>query len=222
MHRYGHLTIHVHPVGPLQANCYIVTHQKEPAALVIDPGAEADRLLAALEGRHVEAILLTHAHYDHIGALETVREATGAPVCIHREEAAWLTDPLLNGSLSPWAVGGPVRCSPADRLLEHGDTVEFAGVQLRVAHTPGHSPGGVSYIGPGFAFTGDALFRGSIGRTDLPGGNHPQLIAAIREHLLTLPDDTVILPGHGPASTVGDERRTNPFLADYPSPGSFR
>lgn len=222
MNRHGDLVIHVYPVGPLQANCYIVTHQKEPAALVIDPGDDAEHLLTALEGRRVEAILLTHAHYDHIGALEQVRQATGAPVYIHRDEAAWLTDPLLNGSLSPWAPGGPVRCSPADHLLEHGDTVEFAGVQLRVAHTPGHSPGGVSYIGPGFAFTGDALFRGSIGRTDLPGGDHQQLIAAIRDHLLTLPDATVILPGHGPASTVGDERRTNPFLADHPAPGSPR
>src|SRR5690554_3111095 len=201
------------PVGPLQANCYILTNPRTGSAIVVDPGAEPRRILSALGGRPVDRILLTHAHFDHIGALSPVREATQAPVYIHPAEAPWLEEPFLNGSAGPWAMGAPVRCAPPDGHLHHGDAIPFGDIQLAVAHTPGHSPGGLSFIGPGFALTGDALFRGSIGRTDLPGGDFGLLLQSIREHLLTLPDGTVLLPGHGPATTVADERETNPFLA---------
>lgn len=201
------------PVGPLQANCYIIKDELQQAAIVIDPGAEGERIIAAVGDRKTECILLTHAHYDHIGALEAVRQKTGAPVFIHPAEAEWLTNPALNGSLGPWSWGEPIQCSPADGSLTHGQAIPFAGIELVVAHTPGHSPGGVSFVGPGFAFTGDALFRGSIGRTDLPFGDGQRLLESIRLHLLSLPDDTVVFPGHGPATTVGEERAHNPFLA---------
>lgn len=207
------IDIHILPVGPLQANCYILADPGTKEALVVDPGAEPDRILARLAGLQVVRILLTHAHYDHIGALDEVRNKTGAPAFIHRAEAEWLVDPRLNGSLTPWSLGKAVRCAPADGYLDEGQAIDFSTIRLTVAHTPGHSPGGVSFIGPDFVLTGDALFRGSIGRTDLPGGDHRQLLTSIRKHLLTLADSTVVFPGHGPTTTIGDERRTNPFLA---------
>lgn len=204
-------------VGPLQANCYILHDPEQESALIIDPGDEPEAILEALRGARVQRILLTHAHFDHIGALERVRAETGAPVFIHEAESRWLMDPWLNGSAA-FGLGQPVICQPADGYLVHGDVLDFAGRRFTVAHTPGHSPGSVSFIADRLVISGDVLFRSSIGRTDLPEGSLPQLLDSIARHLLSLPDDTVVLPGHGPATTVGLERRTNPFLKDLSGP----
>lgn len=206
-------------VGPIESNCYLLYDRPEGEAAVIDPGGDGDRILEAIEGRalRVTAILLTHTHFDHIGALAQVHEATGAPVLVHKAEAGWIQDPTLN--LSGGLIGllpQPVRGPRPHRTLQGGEELRVAGHTIHVLATPGHTPGGLSYWLPsfGWVFTGDALFQGSIGRTDLPGGNLEQLLEGIRRGLLTLPDDTVILPGHGPESTIGQERRANPFLQD--------
>lgn len=203
-------------VGLLQANCYIVHDPDRNSALVIDPGDEPESILQALGGARVERILLTHAHFDHIGALEEVRTRTGAPVFVHEAEDSWLVNPWLNGS----AFFGlpPVTCQPADGHLVPGDVLEFAGRRFTIVHTPGHSPGSVSLIADGLVICGDVLFRSSIGRTDLPGGDPRQLLDSITRHILPLADETVVLPGHGPATTVGLERRTNPFLQNTGRP----
>ncbi|BAS29028.1 MBL fold metallo-hydrolase [Limnochorda pilosa] len=206
-------------VGPIESNCYLLFHRPEGEAAVIDPGGDAGRILDAIARRalRITYILLTHTHFDHIGALAQVQAATGAPVLVHAAEAGWIGDPTLNLSanltgLLPEPVQGP----PPDRLLHGGEQVKVAGQSVRVLATPGHTPGGLSFWLPrqAWVFTGDALFRGSIGRTDLPGGDPVLLIDGITRSLLSLPDETVILPGHGPESTIGEERRANPFLQD--------
>ena len=201
-------------LGPIQANAYVVTDDATGEALIVDPGHPDPWLLEQVRGKKVVAILLTHAHFDHIAGLAQVKAATGAPILIHRAEADWLGDPQRNGSARWPGVVDPVQAPAADRLVEDGDTIDFAGRTIRVLHTPGHSPGGVSYVLEDLCFSGDALFYRSIGRTDLPGsGGFDELVGSIRQKLLTLPDKTVVLPGHGPETTIGDERKFNPFLA---------
>lgn len=199
------------PVGLLQANAYLIAAGRD--AVLIDPGAEPDRILAEVEASavRVHAVVLTHAHYDHIGAVDDIRAALGCPVCIHEAEREFLAAPELN--LSAF-VGEPHALGEPDRVFRHGDTLAFGALRLSVRHTPGHSPGGSALLVEGhpICFSGDALFAGSIGRSDLPGGSYQQLIAALRERLLTLPDDTRVYPGHGPATTIGQERRANPYL----------
>ena len=199
-------------VGPVATNCYVVSDD-EGNAFVVDPGYEYEPILEAIEGLRVSHILLTHAHFDHIGGVRAVKERTGALVLIHELEADWLVDPRLNLSayrseFCPWEVCGP----PADRTLRDGDVIRLLSETIEARHTPGHSPGHVSYVMGDVVFGGDALFYGSVGRTDLPGGDGPALIRSIREKLLTLPPATSVLPGHGPPTTIGDEARTNPFL----------
>jgi glyoxylase-like metal-dependent hydrolase (beta-lactamase superfamily II) len=189
-----------------------VADEKTREAIVIDPGDDARKVLAVIreKGLNVQYIVNTHAHFDHVGANGEVKDATGAELLIHREDDALLGNTA--GQARMFGMTAP--SSPkADRYLRHGDAVTVGAVTLKVLHTPGHSSGGICLAGDGVVFTGDALFAGSIGRTDLMGGDLMTLIGSIKEHLMTLPDDTVVLSGHGPDSTIGVERRENPFLS---------
>ena len=198
-------------VGPLQVNCYILSDPKTSEAVVIDPGDDGSEILKVVKSRGltVRYIVNTHAHFDHVGANRQVKDATGAEILIHKED-----DPLLGQTADQARMFGMTAPSSprADRYVKHGDVITAGEISLRVLHTPGHSSGGISLAGEGVVFTGDALFAGSIGRTDLPGGDLMTLIASIKDNLMTLPDGTVVLSGHGPDSTIGEERRENPFL----------
>jgi glyoxylase-like metal-dependent hydrolase (beta-lactamase superfamily II) len=196
----------------MQANCYIIGCPETGEAAVVDPGGDADRILARLKARglRLRYIILTHGHVDHIAALGEVRDATGAEVLIHAADADMLTDPTRNLS---FFMGRRLRFSPAERLLADGDTIEVGTVRLEVVHTPGHTPGGICLKTDDLVITGDTLFAGSVGRSDFPGGNHRQLIRSIKERLLCLPGHTRVYPGHGPETTIGEEKRYNPFLA---------
>lgn len=208
------------PVGPIQANAFIAWDAAPGEAILVDAGAEAPRLLAELASRDLAlvAILQTHAHGDHIGALDEIVAATGATVYLHADAEAMLRSPTVN--LSAFA-GMPVRASVPYRAVREGDRLELLGREVLVYETPGHAPGSVSYYVPaeGIVFTGDALFAGSIGRTDFPGGSFEVLVSGIRDKLFALPDDTVVHPGHLDSTTIGRERRTNPFLQDTFDPG---
>ncbi len=198
-------------VGPLQVNCYILADQKTKEAVVIDPGDDADDILKIIreKGFTVKSIVNTHAHFDHVGANKALKDATGAELLLHEADAPV----LAMASRQSRSFGlNPVVSPPADRYLKHGDVVTAGEVSLKVLHTPGHSPGGISLLEQGIVFTGDSLFAGSIGRTDLPGGDLLTLLRSIKSNLMVLPDETKVFPGHGPASTIGEERRENPFL----------
>jgi hydroxyacylglutathione hydrolase len=204
-------------LGPYQTNCYIVRRDAADAAQacwVADFSFDIDTLLARLDELELtpEALIVTHAHVDHIAGLATAkRRFPDAPILIHEAEQDWLTDANLNLSgFSPTPVTAP----PADRLLTEGETLTLAGLDWHVLHTPGHSPGSISLYSEqtGVCICGDAIFKGSIGRTDFPGCSFDALERSIREKIYTLPDETILLPGHGPSTTVGDEKRTNPFV----------
>lgn len=194
-------------------NAYLVWAEESASALAIDPGGLAGAMADALSesGRWLEAIVLTHAHLDHIEGVAELVERTGARVWLHPFDRALYDHVAVQGQ----HFGLAVRTPPApDETLEHGQSLELAGARFDVRHVPGHSPGHVILYcaEAGTAFVGDVVFRGSIGRTDLPGGDHRALFKGIREQVLTLPDDTRLLSGHGPPTTVGHERATNPFL----------
>ncbi|MBB5173115.1 MBL fold metallo-hydrolase [Texcoconibacillus texcoconensis] len=205
------------PLGALQTNSFICVND-QGKGVVIDPGGEGDRLIKHINDRgiDVEGILLTHAHFDHIGALEEVRDAFRAPVYLHELEAAWLGDDSKNGSGLFMGIE-PVKCRPADQLIKEEGSLTVGSFTFEVFHTPGHSPGSVSYYVPeeNVVFSGDVLFRGGIGRTDLPGGDHDTLMKTIHQRLLTMPDTTIIANGHGPETTVGEEMTSNPFLNGF-------
>lgn len=198
-------------VGPLQVNCYILADEKTKEAVVIDPGDDAQDLLNIIRSKDlkVKYIVNTHAHFDHVGANRDLQEATGAEILLHEADAS-----LLNASTDQAVMFGMKAPSspPADRYLKHGDLVTAGEVSLKVLHAPGHSSGGICLLEDGIVFSGDALFAGSIGRTDLPGGDLMTLINSIQSNLLTLPDDTRVFPGHGPDTTIGAEKKENPFL----------
>ena len=198
-------------VGPIQANCFLVGDENTREAVAIDPGDEVQRILAVINKHDwtLKCILNTHGHFDHVGGNKALREATGAPILIHSGDAPMLAQ--LADSAAVW--GMRVDNSPApDRLLADGDRVSFGGITLEVIHTPGHSPGGISLFTPGHLFVGDTLFAGSIGRTDFPGGDYGTLIQAVRTRLFGLGDEVRVYPGHGPATSIGQERRFNPFF----------
>ncbi len=199
------------PVGQLEANCYLAADEETGAAMLIDPGDEPDRVLEMAGGLDVQYIVLTHGHFDHAGAVKELKEATGAVVALHEAERETYQSVADQGFL--WGFALDPLPAP-DALLREGDEISLGGLAFMVLHTPGHSPGGICLYGEGTAFTGDTLFAGSVGRTDLPGGDIARLGESFRK-LMSLPDDTVVLPGHGPATTIGRERLHNMFAAEF-------
>ncbi|MGA5540725.1 MBL fold metallo-hydrolase [Mycobacterium sp. NPDC051198] len=210
------------PAGMLACNCYVLAERPGADAIVVDPGQRAmDRLRRILDENRLTpaAVLLTHGHIDHIWSAQKVADTYGCPAYIHPEDRFMLTDPIkgfgpaMLGGLARLAFG--VLLSEPKQLVEldrDGQTLDFGGVSVTVDHTPGHTRGSVAFRVDGTVFTGDTLFRSSVGRTDLPGGSGRDLLDSIVTKLLALDDDTVVLPGHGPRTTIGHERRTNPFL----------
>ncbi|MFO7884097.1 MAG: MBL fold metallo-hydrolase [Desulfobacteraceae bacterium] len=198
-------------VGPIMANCYILGCEDTGEAAVIDPGDEADRILIKLsEARlKVKYLINTHGHFDHVAANKRMKEITDADLLIHPEDAPMLAE--LNKAASSFGLSAE-NSPDADRHINDGDEISFGSITLKVIHTPGHSRGGICLYTPGYLFVGDTLFAGSIGRTDLPGGSYDTLIASIKEKLLVFDDNTIVYPGHGPETTIGREKKINPFL----------
>ena len=200
-------------VGPIAENCFLLRREGSDRALIVDPGEEPERILALVEelGVTVEAILLTHCHFDHIGAVAPVAEATGAPVYCPAIETPILADIM---SFVPFEGFGPYESYEADEQVSGGETLELAGLELDVIFTPGHSPGHVTYSvrGEEAIFSGDVLFQGSVGRVDLPGADGSTLIESIRSLIESHPDETAVYPGHMGTTTLGAELASNPFL----------
>lgn len=207
------LDVQMLTVGQIAENTFLFRPEGGEKLIVIDPGEEAERILAAIEatGAEVEAILLTHTHFDHIGAVAPVARATGAPVYVPEIEKPVLADIM---AYVPWEGFGPYESYDADETVAGGETLTLAGLEIDVVFTPGHSPGHVTYSvrGEDAIFSGDVLFQGSVGRVDLPGGDWPTLLASIETLLDSHPDETVVHPGHMGQTTLGAERATNPFL----------
>jgi hydroxyacylglutathione hydrolase len=207
------LDVEMLTVGQIGENCFLFRPQGGDKLLIVDPGEEPERILAAVEakGGSVEAILLTHCHFDHIGAVAPVARATGAPVYCPEIEVPILADIM---AYVPWAGFGPYESYEADKIVRGGETLELAGMEIEVVFTPGHSPGHVTYAvkGEPAIFSGDVLFQGSVGRVDLPGGDGPTLLASIAKLMDAYPEETVVHPGHMGLTTLGTERATNPFL----------
>ncbi|MGB3417846.1 MAG: MBL fold metallo-hydrolase [Mesorhizobium sp.] len=212
----GQLNAIIVPVTPFQQNCTILFDADDKSGVVVDPGGDVDRILAALEENAIRAgeIWITHGHIDHAGGAMDLKDALGIAV-IGPHEADLLLLSNLEAQALRFGLAGKVRNCTPDRFLTEGETVSFGGHVFEVLHCPGHAPGHVVFYDRAekFAHVGDVLFRGSVGRTDLPGGNHAALIASIKEKLLPLGDDIGFLCGHGPGGRFGDERRGNPFLA---------
>ena len=209
------MDVRMFTVGPVQENCFLVRRDGSDRALIVDPGEEADKLLSAIErlGVKLEGILLTHTHFDHVGAVAPVAKATGAEVWVPEIEKFVLAD------INKWVPGnafGPFESWEAEHTLSGGERLEMAGFEIDVLFTPGHSPGHVSYsfAAEDALFSGDVLFQGSVGRTDLPGGDWPTLLESIRTLVETLPGETTVHPGHMGITTLGAERASNPFLAE--------
>ena len=213
------MDVRVFTVGPVAENTYIFRKDDSDRALIIDPGDEPDKLLQAIDGLGVglDAILLTHTHFDHVGAVAPVARATGAEVWVPVIEKDVLSNIM---DFVPWPGFGPFESYDAEHTLEGGEQLDLAGFKIDVLFTPGHSPGHVTFSIPEeqVVFSGDVLFQGSVGRTDLPGGDWPTLLASIRSLVDTLPEETTVYPGHMGVTSLGAEKRTNPFLAELARP----
>jgi len=202
-------------VGELEANCYILADEKTKRAIIIDPGGEAKKILWIVKQNKLKVIYIinTHAHIDHIGANDIIREATGAFLLIHSSDAHLLENPQMNLSTM---MNGKRKFLPPTRVVKEEDEIKVDQICLQVLHTPGHTPGSIClYIRGERVFTGDTLFAGSVGRVDLPGGSPADLQNSIREKLLTLPEKVIVHPGHGPDTTIGKEKKDNPFINSY-------
>ena len=202
-------------VGPVAENCFVLRRDGSDRGLIVDPGEEAERILHVVDelGLGIDAILVTHTHFDHIGAVAPVARATGAPVYCPEIEVPVLADIM---SYVPWPGFGPYESYDADETVAGGETLQLAGLEIEVLFTPGHSPGHVTYAirDEGALFSGDVLFQGSVGRVDLPGGDWPTLLESIRALVDGFPEETRVFPGHMGLTTLGAERATNPFLAE--------
>lgn len=198
-------------VGPIGVNCYIVFDENTLEGIVIDPGGNAGEIIKAVNDKKitVKYVVNTHGHSDHIGANTEICKAFQAKLLIHRKDKNMLIDTRDNLS---FYMGMNIISKMADGFVDEGDTIEFGEIKLKVRHTPGHSAGGICLVGDGVVFSGDTLFAESIGRCDFPGGSEITLINSIKEKILPLPDETKVFPGHGPATTVGWERKLNPYL----------
>jgi len=204
------------PVGMLMCNCIIIGDEATKEAIVIDPGDEVERISALLDrhGLRVRAIVATHGHIDHVGGIARLKELTGAPAMMHEADVPMYENVALQAQ---WLGVPAPPVTKLDGYLRDAQALEFGGSKLEVTHTPGHSPGSVSFVVPQdvpLVFAGDTLFAGSIGRTDLWGGSMEQILRSIRTRLLPMPDDSIVLPGHGPRTTIGTERASNPFLVE--------
>lgn len=205
------------PLGPIQTNCYLIWNDKKDC-LVIDPGANGARIVEIVNELGIKpiAILLTHAHFDHIGAVDDVRSKYGIPVYVHSKEEEWLANPDLNGS-GQFRLPEPIIARPAEHFLDENPKMKVGAFTFSVLETPGHSPGGVTFYfaKEKLAFVGDALFYEGVGRTDLIGGNQRTLLNSIHDKLLTLPEDTVVLSGHGRKTTIQHEMDANPYINGF-------
>jgi glyoxylase-like metal-dependent hydrolase (beta-lactamase superfamily II) len=193
------------------ANCFILGCENTKEAVVIDPGDDADKILMALAKAElkVKYLINTHGHFDHVGANKRMKDATGADIAVHPDDEPMLVDLSRHAAMFGLSAENS---PPGDVMLKDGDEISFGEITLKVFHTPGHSPGGICLYTEGHLFAGDTLFAGSIGRTDLPGGNYDTLISSIKTRLLDLPEETMVYTGHGPETSIGNEKRMNPFL----------
>jgi glyoxylase-like metal-dependent hydrolase (beta-lactamase superfamily II) len=200
-------------VGPFAANCYVVGSPTIKQGMIIDPGAEGQSILKMVHQTRlsITIIVITHAHIDHVGAVRELQQSTGAQFALHEaEKGLSLSSPMR--VLTSLGIS-PIKSPPKpDRILKDDDRINIGDLHFQVLHTPGHSAGGICLYGQGVVFSGDTLFNFGVGRTDFPGMSHERLMKSIREKLMVLPDETIVYPGHGPPSTIGDERRGNPFL----------
>ncbi len=210
------IDVRMFTVGPVQENCYVVRAPDSESAVIFDPGDEAERILEAVDAlgiKEVQAILLTHTHFDHVGAVAPVAKATGAPVWCPELETQVLANIM---DYVPWPGFGPYESYEADHTVKGGETLDLAGLRFEVSFVPGHSPGHVAYAlaDEPAVFSGDVLFQGSVGRVDLPGGDWPTLLGSIQSLVSAYPADTKVYPGHMGITTLGQERETNPFLRE--------